>query len=159
MTQDATTEVEITRVFNAPRALVWKAWTDPEMYRQWYGPEGFTVPICEIDLRVGGKVLFGMRSPDGQMMYTGGEYAEIDPPRRFVATGYSTDEHGNKISPAEYGMPDWPDETRITVTLEEADGRTTMTMTHGPLPAGPMADGANAGWNQSFGKLEALLSA
>ena len=68
MTQNTVNETErmvVTRVFDAPRELVWKAWTDPKYVMQWWGPKGFTAPFCEIDFRVGGKFLCGMKSPDG----------------------------------------------------------------------------------------------
>src|SRR5437762_2014697 len=69
MTKNTVNEKErmvITRVFDAPRALVWKAWTDPQYVMQWWGPKGFTAPFCKIDFRVGGKFLCCMKSPDGQ---------------------------------------------------------------------------------------------
>ncbi len=68
MTKSTANETErmvVTRVFDAPRELVWKAWTDPKYVMQWWGPKGFTSPHCEIDFRVGGKFLCSMRSPDG----------------------------------------------------------------------------------------------
>ena len=58
-------EVTLTRIFNAPRELVWKAWTDPQMMARWWGPKGFTNPVCEMDVRVGGKILIHMRAPNG----------------------------------------------------------------------------------------------
>ncbi|HUI73255.1 MAG TPA: SRPBCC domain-containing protein, partial [Spirochaetia bacterium] len=70
----------ITRIFDAPRELVWKAWTDPRFVMQWWGPKGFTSPSCKIDLRVGGRYLFCMRAPDGQEFWSGGEYVEIIAP-------------------------------------------------------------------------------
>ena len=69
MTKNMVNETErmvITRVFDAPRELVWKAWTDPKYVMQWWGPKGFTAPVCKIDFRVGGKFLCCMRAPDGQ---------------------------------------------------------------------------------------------
>src|ERR1700704_4147210 len=82
MTKNTVNEKErmvITRVFDAPRALVWKAWTDPQYVMQWWGPKGFTAPFCKIDFRVGGKFLCCMKSPDGQEGWNGGEYHEIVP--------------------------------------------------------------------------------
>ena len=71
---DATERLVVTRVFDAPRELVWKAWTDPKYVMQWWGPKGFTSPVCKMDFRVGGKFLFCMRAPDGQEYWNGGEY-------------------------------------------------------------------------------------
>ena len=65
-------ELEITRVFEAPRPLVWRAWTEAELFKQWFGPKGFTVPYCTIDLKIGGRVLLCMHSPDGQEMWNTG---------------------------------------------------------------------------------------
>src|ERR1700758_1480557 len=75
MTKNTVNEKErmvVTRVFDAPRALVWKAWTDPQYVMQWWGPKGFTAPFCKIDFRVGGKFLWCMKSPDGQEFWNGG---------------------------------------------------------------------------------------
>lgn len=161
MTNETTemTELVITREFNAPRDLVWKAWTEPEHFKQWYGPEGFTIPLCEIDLRVGGKRHIGMESPGGGVMYMGGEILEIDPPQRLVFIEGFLDKDGNSVPPSTYGIPDeWPADCRIEITLEESDGKTTMTVRQGPMPAGPMTEGASAGWNQAFDKLGKLLA-
>ena len=72
----------IERVFDAPRELVWKAWTEAERFARWYGPKGFTLPVCEMDLRVGGRVLLCMRSPDGKDLWYTGAFKEIVPPER-----------------------------------------------------------------------------
>ena len=79
-----TDRMVITRVFDAPRELVWKAWTDPKYVTQWWGPKGFTAPDCKMDFRVGGKFLWCMKAPDGEVVgWNGGEYFEIgqDPDR------------------------------------------------------------------------------
>jgi uncharacterized protein YndB with AHSA1/START domain len=65
--------VTLLRVFDAPRALVWKAWTDPKMMAQWFGPRGFTIPVCELDARVGGSLRIVMRGPDGPFSEKGGK--------------------------------------------------------------------------------------
>src|SRR5687767_705130 len=91
---DVTTKTDegvlvIERVFDAPRELVWKAWTDPEMAMRWWGPKGFTAPSCQIDFRVGGKSLFAMQSPDyneGRPIWSTGVYKEIVPLERIVTT-------------------------------------------------------------------------
>ena len=108
----------IERVFDAPRELVWRAWTEPEHVMRWYGPAGMTSHACEIDLRVGGRCLWGMRSPDGGECWNTGVYREIVPPERFVATQSIADEHGNVVSAATQGMgEDFPLEMLITVLL------------------------------------------
>jgi uncharacterized protein YndB with AHSA1/START domain len=144
--------VVIERTFDAPAGLIWKMWTDPEHFKQWYGPRGFTVPVAEMDLRVGGKRLICMASPDGSMkMWTTGEYVEIVPNQRLVYTESPSDEKGNVVSPSAMGMPEgYPSTTEVTVTLEELDGRTRMVMTHAGVPA---ESGAGGGWEQAFDKL------
>ena len=105
----ATHTVVITRIFDAPRELVWKAWTEPEHFMRWWGPKIFTSPSCEIDLRVGGKFLWCMEWPDGRRNYTTGEYLEIVPNERLVYTDFFADAEGNIVSAEHYGMPaDFP---------------------------------------------------
>src|SRR5688572_22943410 len=103
-------ELVLTRVFDAPRELVFQAWTEPEHLKRWWGPNGFTLPYCTVDLRPGGAIHFCMRSPDGFEIWSKGIYREIVPPERFVSTNYFSDEQGNKLTPGHYGMPDWPTE-------------------------------------------------
>ncbi len=152
------TEIVITRVFDAPREQVWRAWTDPEHFKKWWGPENFTAPVAEIDLRVGGKYFNCMRSPEGQDYYTTGVYLEIVPLERIVYTDAFADANGNAVPASDYGMGDWPMELKVTVTFEEQDGKTKMTLRHVGIPAGEHSEMAEAGWNESFDKLAASLS-
>jgi uncharacterized protein YndB with AHSA1/START domain len=108
-------EVVVTRVFNAPRSLVFEAWTNPKYVPQWMlGPEGWTMPVCEIDLRAGGAWHFVWRQTSGTEMEMRGVYREITPPDRLVTT--------------ESWGADWP-ETVNTIVLREENGKTTMTLT------------------------------
>jgi uncharacterized protein YndB with AHSA1/START domain len=108
-------EIVMTRVFDAPRRLVFEAWTSPEHLPHWMlGPEGWTMPVCEIDLRPGRAWHFVWRRPDGTEMGMRGVYQEIVPPERLV----STESWGGN----------WP-ETLNTLILSEKDGKTTMTLT------------------------------
>lgn len=153
-------EVTITHIFNAPRELVWKAWTDPETFKRWWGPEGFTAPVAKIDLRVGGKFLGSMKSPEGQEFWSTGTYREIKAPERLVVTDSFADEHGNVVSASHYGMEgEFPLEMLVTVTLEEHDGKTRLTLKHAGVGAIPDADrnGMEQGWSQSFDKLDKVL--
>src|SRR5215471_5530713 len=86
--------VTLIRVFDAPRALVWKAWTDPKMMAQWFGPRGFTNPICELDVRIGGSLRIVMRGPDGTDYPMKGKFREITPPERLVFTNIAIDKDG-----------------------------------------------------------------
>lgn len=156
---ESTAELVITRVFLAPREHVWKAWTDPEHLMRWWGPEGFSSPACRIDLRVGGSYVFCMRSPDGQDYWSTGVYRELVEPERLVATDSFADENGRPVPASHYGMPgDWPSEMLVTVTFEEHEGGTKMTLRHEGLPAGEMGDMTATGWNESFDKLAAALA-
>jgi uncharacterized protein YndB with AHSA1/START domain len=107
MTSSTVNEVErmvVTRVFDAPRELVWKAWTDPKYIMQWWGPKGFTSPVCKGEVRVGGKLLCCMRTPDGQEFWNAVEYHEIVPHEKIVSLMYFADPEGNRIDPAEMGI-------------------------------------------------------
>ena len=143
--------VVIERTLEAPVDLIWRMWTDPEHFKKWYGPKGFTVPVADMELRVGGKRLICMASPDGSMkMWTTGEYTEIVTKERLVYTESPADENGNVVLPSAYGMNDdeHPATTEVTVLLEDLDGRTKMIVTHAGVPAG-----AKGGWEQAFAKM------
>lgn len=150
-------ELVITRVFDAPRELVWESWTNPERFMLWWGPEGFTSPACEIDFRVGGKYLACMRAPEGQDYWSTGVYREIVPMRKIVYTDSFSDAEGNVVPASYYGMEgDWPTELIVTVTLEEGHGKTKMTLRHDGIPPDTMSD-CEAGWSGSFDKLAESL--
>jgi len=151
-------EVIITRVFDAPRQLVWRAWTDANHLARWWGPKDFTAPSIKLDLRVGGRYHWCMRAPDGKDYWTTGEFREIDPPEKLVYTDNFADAKGNIVSPKEYGMTgDWQYEMLVAVTLEDLGNRTRMTLKHTGLPRGEMTDMTVAGWNESFDKMAASL--
>jgi len=151
-------ELVITRIFDAPRELVWKAWTEPERFMRWWGPKDFTSPACKIDLRLGGKYLSCMRGPDGQDYWSTGVYREIVEPERIVYTDSFADEHGNVVPASHYGLSaGFPLELQVTVTFEDYGGKTKMTLKHVGIPAGEMSDMTGAGWNESFDKLAESL--
>lgn len=152
-------EITITRLFNAPAKLVWRAWTEPQHFMHWWGPKDFTCPACTMDFRVGGKYLWCMRGPDGRDYWSAGVYREIVPLKRIVYTDAFADEKGNVVPASHYGLPgeDWPMEMTVTITLEESDGKTKMTLIHAGHPGGLMSEMATAGWNQSFDKLTESL--
>lgn len=157
-------EVVITRIFDAPVELVWKAWTDPEHLMKWWGPKDFTSPSCQIDFRVGGKYLFCMRSDIGpeiwqKGLYSTGVYKEIIPLKKIVCMDSFADEQGNVVPASYYGMEgEFPLEMLFTVTFEAVKGnKTRMTLVHEGLPAGEHTKLATQGWNESFDKLAASL--
>ena len=147
--------VVIERTFDAAQELIWQMWTDPEQFKQWYGPRGFTIPVADMDLRVGGKRLICMSSPDGSMkMWTTGEFMEIAPIERLGYTESMADENGNVISPAAMGMPEGhPETTEVTVQLEDLGGRTKMVMTHAGIPADSPAPAAGTRPSTSWADL------
>ena len=149
----------ITRVFDAPRELVWKAWTQPQRFVRWWGPKGFTVPFCKIDLHPGGVMHFCMRSPEGRDFWNKGVFREVVEPERIVSTDSFSDEEGNLVQPAHYGMsPDWPAETLLTVTFAEHEGKTKRTLRH-DVPE-PLAErnGAQQGWTETLDRLAEFLT-
>ncbi len=157
-------ELVIIRIFNAPREMVWRAWTDPKHVMRWWGPKIFTSPSCKIDFRIGGKYLFCMRSDSGpeiwqKGLWSTGIYKEIVPLEKIVCTDCFADENGNVVPASHYGFEvDFPLEMLVTVTFEKYEGnKTKMTLRHTGLPAGEHFKGANVGWNESFDKLAASL--
>ena len=152
--------VVIERTFDAPVELIWRMWTDPKHFAGWYGPPGASIPVANMDVRVGGTRLVCMvvETPNGTMrMWFTGEYIEVVPNKRLVFTDSMSDEHGNVVSPSEMGMPDGhPTTTEVIVELAEIDSRTTMVMTHVGIPAG--SPGA-MGWTMAFDKLAVYLDA
>ncbi|MBI3486235.1 SRPBCC domain-containing protein [Candidatus Daviesbacteria bacterium] len=158
-------ELVIERIFDAPVELVWKAWTDPEVFQKWWGPKDFTSPHANIDPKVGGKYLVSMRGPAGspfdKEMWSTGHYLEIVPMQKLVVEDSFADENGNVVPASYYGMPgSFPMKAKITITFEQLeDGKTKMTLTY-PSTAGiegEMLDNMTQGWNQSFDKLETSL--
>jgi uncharacterized protein YndB with AHSA1/START domain len=160
-TAAGTRTLVIEREFDAPRDMVWRAWTEPTRMMQWFGPRGYTAPVVKIDLRVGGKSLICMRSPEGQDYWNTGTYREIVPPERLVVTDSFADADGNVVPATYYGMgEDMPLEMLVTVTLEDmGGGRTKMTVRHEGMPAALIEGGADQGWRESFDKLAASLRA
>jgi len=151
-------ELIITHIFDAPREAVWKAWSDPERLMRWWGPKTFTAPVCKVDFRVGGKYLFCMRSPDGQDYWSTGIYREILEPERIVCTDSFADAQGKVVPASHYGMSgDFPLEMQVTVTFEEHNGKTKLTLRHTGIPDGKMSDLTGQGWDESFDKLAESL--
>ncbi|MBO6675495.1 MAG: SRPBCC domain-containing protein [Rhizobiales bacterium] len=149
--------VRIEREFDAPIDLVWQMWTDPELFKQWYGPKGMSVPTAQMDVTVGGvrKISMAMETPQRSMtMWFTGVYKEIKAPNRLVYTESMCNEAGTIIPPQSMGMPDdFPDITEVIVELSEVDDKTQMVMVHVGVAEGTAGAG---GWNQAFDKLADL---
>lgn len=146
--------LEITRLLAAPRERVFKAWTEPEQVKHWWGPNGFTTPVSSIDLRPGGAWHYCMRSPEGRDYWSKGVYRQIVEPERIVSTDFFADEQGNQVPPAQYGMSaDWPAEMQVTVSFAEQDGKTKLTVQQSVPEPLARESGAVEGWNQSLDRL------
>jgi uncharacterized protein YndB with AHSA1/START domain len=136
-------ELVITRVFDAPRALVFKAWTDARQAKSWWGPKDYPATHLEMDARPGGAWRGCLRSiDDGRELRLGGEFREVVAPERIVFT-FAWDEEGER------GL-----ETLVTVTFAEQDGKTQMTFRQVPFQSVEERDGHRGGWTSSFDRLE-----
>ena len=144
-------KLTLTRVFDAPREVVWQAWTDPKHMAQWFGPRGFTSSVPELDVRVGGALRIVMHGPDGNDYPMKGMFREVTPPTRLVFSNIAIDNDGNHLLEGE-----------TTVILEEQGGKTRLilhTYAKGLVPmATQMLAGMEAGWSQSLDKLGELAA-
>ena len=148
--------IAIERTFNLPISTVWKAWSEPESFKKWWGPEGYTCPDCTIDFEVGGKYLANMKAPDGKDNWSTGTYKEIVPQKKIVYSDSFADSKGNKVPGSEYGMPEMPMETMVTVEFEEKGNETVMTLHHAGMPVS-MVDDCTKGWQSCFDKMESNI--
>jgi uncharacterized protein YndB with AHSA1/START domain len=158
-TNAAERDLVITRVFDAPRELVFKAWTEPEHLMRWWGPHDWTLAHCTIDFRPGGVWHYGMRGPQGEESWGKAVFREIVEPERIVSTVTFADADGNVVPPTHYGLgPSWPHEMLATVTFAEYQGKTlvTLRMTLGTAPASER-EIVQQGWNESFDELADYL--
>lgn len=154
MTEQTPRALTLTRMIDAPRDKVFRAWIDPERLAQWWGPQGFTTPVAELDARPGGRINVVMEDTQGLIQKGSrypmdGVFEEIVEPERLVFTSRAI-------------IDDKPIlESRVTVSFEESDGRTTITLQVVVTKATPEAEGPLAGmeqgWSQSLDKLAAAL--
>ncbi len=153
----------IERIFDAPREIVWKAFTEPEQMMRWWGPRAFTCPVCKIDFRVGGRYHSCMSGvmPDGIKadIWSTGVYQEIIPIEKIVCTDSFADSEGNVVPASYYGMTgEFPLEMQVIFSFEDLGGKTKMTLHHVGMPE-YMSSDANHGWYESFDKLAESLAA
>ena len=137
----------LTRLYDAPREMVFRAWTEPEQLRRWCAPTGFTIPESEGDARPGGAWRAMMRAPDGQEYRLVGRYTEVSPPERLAFTHAWLEADGTP------GL-----ETRVTVTLRERDGRTELTLEQTGFASAAARDGHEGGWSETLDRLAAHLA-
>ena len=140
-------EIVLTRVFDAPRRRVFDAFSKPELLKRWFGPRGWSLVVCEVDLKVGGGFRFVLRGPDGKEMGMRGVYREIVPPERSVHTE---------------SFDDFPGESLVTAVFIEDGGKTTLTATI-RYPSQEIRDaviqsGMEHGAAESYDKLAELLA-
>lgn len=142
----------------APRELVFKAWTDPSLLPLWYAPDGCTVEFKRLDIRTGGEYHACIYNPEFGECWSKGVYKEIIAPERIVYSSIIADEEGNTISAAVAEMdPDWPQETLITVSFAEEEGKTIITLQQTVDTALVKKTGAHPSWLKMFGRLENLI--
>jgi uncharacterized protein YndB with AHSA1/START domain len=155
----------ITRMFNAPRELVWKCFTEPERMKEWWGPKGSTIVASTMDLRIGGTYHGAMRDLQGNVMWAKFVYREITPPERLVWEHSFSDEAGGLTRHP--FSPTWPLKLLTRVTLEEAaGGKTKLTLRWSPLDASEEErktfaaahDSMRGGWTGTFEQLDAFLA-
>lgn len=155
-------DLVITRLFDAPVEVVWKAWTDPEYVMRWWGPTGFTSCECKIDFREGGKFVFCMQAPKefqgGQAFYTSGVYKKIVPLKLIEFSQGLSDKDGNRIDPATMGMPaEFPKEIPSALGFKAVGNKTELTATEYGWTVGQMRDMSEAGLMQCLDKLAAVV--
>ena len=123
-------DVIVTRRFDAPQELIWRAWSDPDQVMRWWGPQGFTSPLCRMDFREGGTTLVCMRSDQGWEVYNTWTYSSIEPMERIEFVQRFADSDGNPVAPADLGMPPAIPEVRHVVSITPLDGTTTELIVH-----------------------------
>ena len=139
----------ITRMFDAPRELVFKLWSDPKHLIRWMGPRNYPAMSVDNDFRVGGKWRIGLRAADGSgVLWQNGVYREIEPPGKLAFTFAWEGTKG--------GTP--PNETFVTLELEDVDGRTRMTFKQFLFDTVSNRDGHNGGWNSAFDRFDDYLA-
>ena len=144
-------EMVLTRTLNAPRTLVWQAWTEQKHVQKWFSPKGFTNPVCQWDAKPGNPILVHMQAPDGVTYPMDGEFIELVKPEKLVFISAALDKDGKRLF-----------EVHNTVTFTEEGNKTKLTLHAKVSNIRPGAihhiDGMNMGWNQSIDKLEELLT-
>jgi uncharacterized protein YndB with AHSA1/START domain len=149
--------VVISRVFDAPRELVFEAWTNPEYLLRWFAPRGCSFEIARIDVRPGGGFHSCIRDESFECWCLG-EYREIVRPERLVYSLAIADRHGNKVAPASVGHdPRWPQETLLTVVFEDLGGRTQLTLRQDVAESLAKETGAYPSWLEMLDRLDDLL--
>jgi uncharacterized protein YndB with AHSA1/START domain len=158
-----TYDVRVTRMFHAPLEQVWKAWSEDDYVKQWWGPIGFTCPVAKMDFREGGTSLVCMRAPKeygGKDMYNTWTYQSIVPMERIEFVQQFTDKDGNKLEPTALGLPPGiPDGVRHVITFKKLDDDTTeMTVTEYGYANEQVVEVSRMGMEQCLDKMAAIFA-
>jgi uncharacterized protein YndB with AHSA1/START domain len=145
MSTETGTSLRLSRVLNADPDTVFGAWTEPEQLKQWSCPEGTTLERAEVDLKVGGQYLLGMRGSEGQHHTAVGTYREIDRPSRLVYT-WAWEEKENDVG-----------ETLVTVEFHDLGGSTEVVLTHERFPSAEASENHTQGWTSCLSRLEGMF--
>jgi uncharacterized protein YndB with AHSA1/START domain len=155
----------ISRIVNAPRDLVWKAWTERDRIMQWFGPKGFTMTHAKLDLRPGGMLHYRLQTPDGKEMWGKFVYRDIEKPKRLVWVNSFSDEKAG-LTRHPFSKDAWPLQMLTTVTFEEQRGKTTITVRWSPISPTEAEqktfdsnlEGMKMGWTGTFEQFEEYLA-
>jgi uncharacterized protein YndB with AHSA1/START domain len=150
MSLPASVELTLTRVFDAPRELVFEAWIQPEHFRRWFGPYGATIPYCQMEARPGGTLHFLHKLEDGQEVWIKGRYEEVSKPEKLVFTIHFSDKEGNRVDRSGFSK-----ESRSSVTFVEKGSQTEVIIRHTGLA---VDQGESEGWKQGLDRLVELLA-
>jgi uncharacterized protein YndB with AHSA1/START domain len=152
--------VDVTRVFDAPVALVWKAWTNPEHIMRWWGPEYFTSPYAKVDFREGGSTVVAMRSPDGTDFYSAWRYQKIIPMERIEYIQNMSDKDGATVDPVSLGLPpEFPKDVQTVLTFKAlGNDKTEIHIVESGFVEGQMLEYAVIGMEQSLDKMAGIFA-
>jgi uncharacterized protein YndB with AHSA1/START domain len=144
-------QLTLTRIINAPRELVWQAWTDSKHLQRWWGPKGFTNPTCNWDAKAGNKLYVEMKAPDGVVYPMNGEFREIIKPEKLIFTSAALDKNGKRLF-----------EILNTIVFTEEGNATKLTISavvsNITPEAAPYLAGMEEGWKQSIDRLEEYVA-
>lgn len=154
-----THDLVFTRQFDASVNQIWKTWSESEYVKQWWGPNGFTAPVADMDFRVGGTSFVCMHSPDWGTLCNTWTYTKIVPMERIEFTLRWADEEGNIVSPAEAGVqPDLPDKVPHEITIKDlGNGQTELTVSEFGYATDEMVQMSKAGLEQTLDKMAAIF--
>ncbi len=157
--ENKTKEVEISYTFNAPRDVVFNAWTNKAALEQWFAPNGCTIHYKLLEIKIGGKFHSCISNPEFGDCWCIGEYKKIVYPSEIVYTMINADENGKPVTPASIGMDsEWPGETVVSITFSESNGKTTIILRQNAPEAVAKKTGAYPSWIQMLQHCERIIN-